>query len=103
MSILRKFSRDNPTSNRLIEHGTKALERKLMSGETLRAPRQQLRPLRASVLRSFFHHPKRSVLPPIVNFRRLTAPVSSCLHIPCASLVKSTAVVGKVLAIWLEA
>jgi hypothetical protein len=48
MSILRKFSRDNPTSNRLIEHGTKALERKLMSGETLRAPRQQLRPLRSA-------------------------------------------------------
>jgi hypothetical protein len=48
MAILRKFCRDNPISNRLIEHGTKALERELMSGETLRAPRQQLRPLRSA-------------------------------------------------------
>jgi hypothetical protein len=39
--------RDNPILNRLIEVGTKALRRGLMSGETLRAPRQQLRRLRA--------------------------------------------------------
>ncbi len=47
MAISQKFCRDNQISNRLIEHGTKALERELMSGETLRAPRQQLRPLRS--------------------------------------------------------
>ena len=40
--------RDNPLVDRLIEVGTKALRRGLVSGETLRAPRQQLRQLRAS-------------------------------------------------------
>ena len=40
--------RDNPILDRLIEVDTKALRRVLMSGETLRAPRQQLRRLRAS-------------------------------------------------------
>src|SRR5580765_1589449 len=39
---------DNPVLDRLIEIDTKALRRGLMSGETLRAPRQQLRLLRAS-------------------------------------------------------
>src|ERR1700730_8700712 len=40
--------RDNPLLDRLIEVDTKALRRGLVSGETLRAPRQQLRQLRAS-------------------------------------------------------
>jgi lipopolysaccharide heptosyltransferase I len=40
--------RSNPALDRLIEIDTKALRRGLMSGETLRAPRQQLRLLRAS-------------------------------------------------------
>src|ERR1043165_3696312 len=40
--------RDNPLIDRLIEVDTKALRRGLMSGEPLRAPRQQLRRLRAS-------------------------------------------------------
>jgi heptosyltransferase I len=40
--------KDNPLVDRLIEVDTKALRRGLMSGETLRAPRQQLRLLRAS-------------------------------------------------------
>jgi lipopolysaccharide heptosyltransferase I len=40
--------RSNPLVDRLIEIDTKALRRGLMSGETLRAPRQQLRLLRAS-------------------------------------------------------
>ena len=40
--------RDNPLLDCLIEVDTKALRRGLMSGETLRAPRQQLRLLRAS-------------------------------------------------------
>jgi lipopolysaccharide heptosyltransferase I len=40
--------KDNPFLDRLIEVDTKALRRGLMSGETLRAPRQQLRRLRAS-------------------------------------------------------
>ena len=40
--------RDNPFLNRLIEVDTKELRRWPMSGETLLAPRQQLRRLRAS-------------------------------------------------------
>jgi heptosyltransferase I len=40
--------RDNPFVDRLIEVDTKALRRWPMSGETLLAPRQQLRRLRAS-------------------------------------------------------
>ncbi|HKZ81461.1 MAG TPA: lipopolysaccharide heptosyltransferase I [Pyrinomonadaceae bacterium] len=40
--------RDNPLLDRLIEVDTKALRRGLMSGETLQAPRRQLRRLRAS-------------------------------------------------------
>ncbi len=40
--------RDNPLLDRLIEVVTKVPRRGLMSGETLRAPRQQLRRLRAS-------------------------------------------------------
>lgn len=40
--------RDNPILDRLIEVDTKALRRWPMSGETLPAPRQQLRRLRAS-------------------------------------------------------
>ncbi|HEY0377011.1 MAG TPA: glycosyltransferase family 9 protein [Pyrinomonadaceae bacterium] len=40
--------RDNPMLDRLIEVDTKALRRWPMSGETLLAPRQQLRRLRAS-------------------------------------------------------
>jgi lipopolysaccharide heptosyltransferase I len=40
--------RDNPIIDRLIVVDTKALRRGLVSGETLRAPRQQLRQLRAS-------------------------------------------------------
>src|SRR5690349_3053073 len=44
----RKILEDNPLLDRLIEVDTKALRRGLMSGETLRAPRQQLRRLRAS-------------------------------------------------------
>ena len=40
--------RDNPVLDRLIVVDTKALRRGLVSGETLQAPRQQLRQLRAS-------------------------------------------------------
>jgi lipopolysaccharide heptosyltransferase I len=45
---LSEILRDNPLLDRLIEVDTKALRRGLMSGETLRAPRQQFRRLRAS-------------------------------------------------------
>jgi heptosyltransferase-1 len=44
--------RDNPALDRLIEVDTKALRRWSVSGETLLAPRQQLRRLRASTFDS---------------------------------------------------
>src|SRR5687767_8640460 len=47
-SSCSEILKDNPVLDRLIEVDTKALRRGLMSGETLRAPRQQLRRLRAS-------------------------------------------------------
>jgi hypothetical protein len=43
MENIDKIFTSNPILDRLIEVGTKALRRGLMSGETLRAPRQQLR------------------------------------------------------------
>ena len=52
-----KLLRDNPILDRLIEVGTKALRRGLMSGETLRAPRQQLRRLCASAFVLFTKSP----------------------------------------------
>ena len=54
--IETKKLRDNPLSDRFIEVGTKALRPELMSGETLRAPRQQLRRLRASAFDLFLGH-----------------------------------------------
>src|SRR5215210_2159896 len=47
-----KILRDNPVLDRLIEVDTKALRRWPVSGETLLAPRQQLRRLRASAFDS---------------------------------------------------
>src|SRR5437879_13422656 len=43
--------RDNPLLDNLIEIDTKALRRGLMSGQALRAPRQQVRLLGASAFR----------------------------------------------------
>ena len=54
-----KILRDNPVLDRLIEVGTKALRRGLMSVETLRARRQQLRRHRAS---AFDLSPKSPVI-----------------------------------------
>ena len=75
-----KFFRDNPILDRLIEVGTKALRRELMSGETLRAPRQQLRRLHASAFDLLIKSPviarlsgARCILDPL--FRVLTEPV----------------------------
>jgi lipopolysaccharide heptosyltransferase I len=45
---LSEILRDNPLLDRLIEVDTKAMRRGQMSGETLRAPRQQKRRLRAT-------------------------------------------------------
>jgi ADP-heptose:LPS heptosyltransferase len=60
--------RDNPILDRLIEVGTKALRRGLMSGETLRAPRQQLRRLRAS---AFDLSPKSPAIARLSGARRV--------------------------------
>ena len=49
--------KDNPLLDRLIEVDTKALRRGLMSGETLRALRQQLRLLCASGFCFFLRNP----------------------------------------------
>src|SRR5882762_2887501 len=80
-----KILRDNQFLDRLIEVGTKALRRGLMSGETLRAPRQQLRRLRASAFdlslklpaiarlfgaRRVFEHPREGSHNPQTHFRR---------------------------------
>ena len=61
--------KDNPILDRLIEVDTKALRRGLMSGETLRAPRQQLRLLRA------FHGRNAST----------ALPATRCANLPAGS------------------
>ena len=63
--------KDNPLLDRLIEVDTKALRRGLMSGETLRAPRQQLRRLRAS---AFDLSPKSPVIARLSGARRFSGP-----------------------------
>jgi hypothetical protein len=64
MEASQNFLRDNQISYHLISDGTKALRRELMSGETLRAPRQQLRPLHASafvvLIQIFEYHKARA-------------------------------------------
>jgi hypothetical protein len=57
-----RFFRDNPILAILIEVGTKALTRELMSGETLRAPRQQLRRLHASAFDLLIKSPVKARL-----------------------------------------
>ena len=66
--------KDNPLLDRLIEVDTKALRRGLMSGETLRAPRQQLRRLRASAF-DLFRKSKKLYL------TRLQGAFSICSHL----------------------
>jgi hypothetical protein len=81
-NIDKKFT-SNPILDRLIEVGTKALRRGLMSGETLRAPRQQLR----------WFSPPPSIflsdsLPPLMQKFRFTdflTRVRICRH-GCASI-----------------
>ena len=72
-----KILRDNPFLARLIEVGTKALRRGLMSGETLRAPRQQLRRLRASVFDLFTKLP---AIARLFGARRVLSSSGQALH-----------------------
>jgi hypothetical protein len=74
-----KFFRDNPILDRLIEVGTKALRRELMSGETLRAPRQQLRRLHASAFDLFIKSP---VIARLSGARCILGPLLSALTEP---------------------
>ncbi len=75
---------DNPLLDRLIEVGTKAPRRGLMSGETLRAPRQQLRRLRASAFVLDFHGHLNP--PQLRAFRARVLFLGSCLTLSASSL-----------------
>src|ERR1051325_12017296 len=80
IEVEAKTFRDNPIVDRLIEVVTKTLRCGLMSGETLRAPRQQLRRPRTSVF-DFF--PISSVTARFVGarfiFSRLTSASSASI------------------------
>lgn len=81
-----KILRDNQFLDRLIEVGTKALRRGLMSGETLRAPRQQLRRLRAS---AFDLSPKLPAIARLFGARRVFGFSSEAPYKPATDLVCS--------------
>ena len=73
-----KKKRDNPDLNRFIVIGTKALRRELMSGETLRAPRQQLRRLRASAFDLSLKHYQRRATSARLLFCLALRPEPNC-------------------------
>jgi heptosyltransferase-1 len=84
--------RDNPLVDRLIEVDTKALRRGLMSGETLRAPRQQLRRLRASafdVALDFQGLLKSASIARLSGARRIFGYSRDSLREPASSLLLS--------------
>jgi len=82
--------RDNPLLDRLIEIDTKALRRGLMSGETLRAPRQQLRLLRASAFElalDFQGLIKSSMIARLTGARRVVGFAREALREPASRLL----------------
>jgi len=82
--------RDNPLLDRLIEIDTKALRRGLMSGETLRAPRQQLRLLRASAFElalDFQGLIKSSMIARLSGARRVVGFAHEALREPASRLL----------------
>src|SRR5437660_853876 len=82
--------RDNPFLDRLIEIDTKALRRGLMSGETLRAPRQQLRLLRASAFElalDFQGLIKSSMIARLSGARRVVGFAREALREPASRLL----------------
>ncbi|MFN2530505.1 MAG: glycosyltransferase family 9 protein [Pyrinomonadaceae bacterium] len=84
--------RDNPLLDRLIEVDTRALRRGLMSGETLRAPRQQLRRLRASafdIALDFQGLVKSASIARLSGARRIFGYTREGLREPASSLLLS--------------
>jgi lipopolysaccharide heptosyltransferase I len=82
--------RDNPLLDRLIVIDTKALRRGLMSGETLRAPRQQLRLLRASAFElalDFQGLIKSSLIARLSGARRVVGFAREALREPASRLL----------------
>jgi lipopolysaccharide heptosyltransferase I len=87
--------RDNPLIDRLIEVDTKVLRRGLMSGETLRAPRQQLRRLRASafdVALDFQGLLKSAAIARLSGARRVFGYSRHALREPASALLLSSRV-----------
>jgi hypothetical protein len=92
--------RDNLILDPIIVVGTKALRRGLMSGETLRAPRQQLRRLRAS---AFDLLPKLPAIARLSGARRvfgfsceaLPEPPIRLLLFPSLAIQKNVQVIRK--------
>jgi lipopolysaccharide heptosyltransferase I len=83
---------DNPLLDRLIEVDTKALRRGLVSGETLRAPRQQLRQLRASAFDlalDFQGLLKSALIARLSGARRIFGFASDSLREPASRLLLS--------------
>jgi lipopolysaccharide heptosyltransferase I len=84
--------RDNPLLDHLIEVDTKALRRGLMSGETLRAPRQQLRRLRAStfdIALDFQGLLKSATIARLSGARRIFGYSPSALREPASAILLS--------------
>src|SRR5215217_1931516 len=87
--------KDNPLLDRLIEVDTKALRRGLMSGETLRAPRQQLRRLRASafdIALDFQGLLKSASIARLSGARRVVGYSRAALREPASALLLSKTV-----------
>src|SRR6185295_5857763 len=87
--------RDNPILDRLIEVDTKALRRGLVSGETLRGPRQQLRQLRASAFElalDFQGLLKSASIARLSGARRVFGFTSSSLREPASRLLLSKSI-----------
>jgi heptosyltransferase-1 len=87
--------RDNPILDRLIEVDTKALRRGLVSGETLRAPRQQLRQLRASAFElalDFQGLLKSASIARLSGARRVFGFSSSSLREPASRILLSKSI-----------
>ncbi len=84
-----KIFKDNPLLDRLIEVGTKALRRGLVSGETLRAPRQQLRQPRASAFDLIFKQLNFTPIARLFGARRIFGLSSDLLREPATGLLLS--------------
>jgi lipopolysaccharide heptosyltransferase I len=87
--------RDNPILDRLIEVDMKALRRGLVSGETLRAPRQQLRQLRASAFElalDFQGLLKSASIARLSGARRVFGFSSSSLREPASRILLSKSI-----------